>query len=177
VHADELEPHAVISGVDLVLRPTSERDLEILTGWFARPDVNRYWGGTPLPRDEIAAKYIGRRRPSVECFIIELANTPVGWIQYHLDAERRGGIDMVLLEEQRGQGVGRAAAHAIVDYLLDELRWSEVTVDPAEWNEDGKRFWAAIGFAPVRSIDDDPDREPYSLMRWARDGSPQRIAL
>jgi aminoglycoside 6'-N-acetyltransferase len=158
----------MISGAGVNLRPTSEHDLELLSGWFTRPDVNRYWGGVPLSVEEVAAKYIGRRRPLVECFIVEVEDTPVGWIQYHIDGERRGGIDLVLLQEHRRRGVGRAAANAIVDYLLHELRWSEVTVDPAEWNEDGKQFWAAIGFAFVRSVVDDPDVEPYTLMRWTR---------
>ncbi len=159
----------MIMGVGVNLRPTGEHDLELLNGWFARPDVNRYWGGVPLSIDEVAAKYIGRRRPLVECFIVEVDDRPVGWIQYHVDGERHGGIDLVLLDEQRRQGVGRAAVNAIVGYLVNELQWSEVTVDPAEWNEDGTRFWDAVGFSPVRSVHDDPDRESYTLMRWARE--------
>ena len=159
----------MILGLGVNLRPTREHDLELLTGWFARPDVNRYWGGVPLSIEEVAAKYIGRRRPMVECFIVEVDDTPAGLIQYHVDGERHGGIDLVLLEEQRRRGVGRAAVNAIVGYLINELQWSEVTVDPAEWNEDGTRFWAAVGFAPVRAVHDDPDRESHTLMRWARE--------
>ena len=135
-----------IETVGLVLRPTSEDDLDLLSGWFTRPDVTRYWGGKPLSTDEVAAKYVGLRRPLVECFIVQDGETSVGLIQYHIDGDRRGGIDLVLLEEHRRRGIGRAAADAIIDYLFVDLDWSEVTVDPDEWNEDGKRFWAAIGF-------------------------------
>lgn len=144
------EPQGAILGVGVNLRPTSEHDLELLTRWFARPDVNRYWGGRPLSIEEVAAKYIGRRRPTVECFVVEVDDTPAGWIQYHVDGDRHGGIDLVLLAEHRRRGVGAAAVHSIVGYLLDELKWSEVTVDPAEWNEDGTRFWAAVGFVPAQ---------------------------
>lgn len=45
------EPPGMILGVGVNLRPTREHDLELLTGWFARPDVNRYWGGVPLSID------------------------------------------------------------------------------------------------------------------------------
>ncbi|HEX2785910.1 MAG TPA: hypothetical protein VHN36_20215 [Ilumatobacteraceae bacterium] len=56
--------------------------------------------------------------------------------------------------------------HAIVEYLVDVLQWLDVTVDPDDWNEDGKQFWAAVGFVPVRTVIDDEDRQPYTLMRW-----------
>ena len=118
----------------------------LLTRWFARPDVVKYWGGAPLPEAEVAAKYIGRRRPAVECFIVEADNTATGLIEYHHDGDRRGGIDMVLLEEHRGLGLGRAAALALVAFLQEQLHWSDVTVDPDDWNDDGKAFWIAIGF-------------------------------
>jgi aminoglycoside 6'-N-acetyltransferase len=159
-------PHPVIEGVDVVLRPTTEADLDLLVGWFARPDVVRYWGGAPLSEDEVAAKYVGRRRPAVECFIVQIGETPAGWIQYHLVGERRGGVDMVLLEEHRGRGVGRAAVRALVEFLLGRLHWSEVTVDPDDWNAGGKAFWASVGFEPSGIVVDDGDREPYVLMRW-----------
>ena len=149
-----------------MLRPTSAADAELLGGWFIRPDVLQYWGGVALSADEVAERYLGRRRPTVECFIVETDATPAGFIQYWLDGERRGGIDLVLLEEHRRRGLGRAAVHAIVDYLVDELRWLEVTVDPDDWNEDGKQFWSAVGFVPARTVIDDEDRQPYTLMRW-----------
>ena len=57
---------------------------------------------------------------------------------------------------------------AIIDYLFVDLDWSEVTVDPDEWNEDGKRFWAAIGFETLRTIRDRHDRSRYTLMRRNR---------
>jgi len=114
----------------------------------------------------VAAKYIGRRRPIVECFIVLAADVPVGLIQYHEDDERTGGIELVLLEEHRRLGIGRAAADAIVEFLVEKLRWSSITVAPDDWNNDGKTFWAAVGFETVREVRDEAGREPYMLMRW-----------
>jgi aminoglycoside 6'-N-acetyltransferase len=163
---DDSLPHPVIEGINVVVRPTTAADLELLVEWFERPDVVKYWGGTPLSEEEVEAKYIGRRRPAVECFIVQTGDTPAGLLQYHTDGERRGGIDMVLLEEHRGRGVGRAAVHAVVEFLLGQLQWSEITVDPDDSNADGKAFWASVGFGTVALVVDDADRDPYVLMRW-----------
>ena len=35
--------HPSIIGTGVVLRPTTEEDLEMLVGWFNRPDVLRFW--------------------------------------------------------------------------------------------------------------------------------------
>ncbi len=157
--------HPAIEGDGVVLRPTNVDDLDLLVRWFRRPDVAMYWGGRPLSVDEVAAKYLGQRRPAVECFVIQHDGSPVGWMQYHLDGERSGGIDMVLLEEHRRLGVGGAAVRAMVDYLLNRLHWSEVTVDPDDRNDDGKAFWEAVGFERFGLISDDGDRAPYVQMR------------
>lgn len=171
VAAPDLTPHPIIRGTDVGLRPTIADDLDLLASWFTRPDVVKYWGDEPLSRDEVAEKYVGRRRPAVECFVVQTGTTPVGLIQYWVDDhhDNRGGIDMVLLEEHRRHGLGRAAAHALVTFLLDTLHWSSITVDPDDWNGDAKAFWTAVGFEPIRLVADEPGRVPYVLMRWPGD--------
>ncbi|MEV0136520.1 hypothetical protein AB0H83_49865 [Dactylosporangium sp. NPDC050688] len=52
------------------LRPANEGDLDLLAGWFGDPSFIDRWGQTLLTRQEVAAKYVGRRRPDAESFII-----------------------------------------------------------------------------------------------------------
>ena len=53
-----------------------------------------------------------------------------------------------------------------IEFLVEQLQWSEVTVDPDDWNAAGKAFWEAIGFQPIRTVNNAGEREPYLLMRW-----------
>ena len=76
-----------VTGELTSLRPAREDDLDLLTRWFGEPEVYRWWGGSPLPREAVAAKYVGRRRPRVESYVIEAHGTPVGYIQYHYGFE------------------------------------------------------------------------------------------
>lgn len=124
-----------------------------------------------MPRDEIAAKYTGARRPDVECFIIESTGRPGGFLQYHVadDGGEGGGLDMFVLPAWRRTGIGRDAVTAVVRHLRKERGWNRVTVDPDADNERALAFWQAVGFAPERRVDDD-GRSAYWLMRY-RDGS------
>nr|WP_202523514.1 GNAT family N-acetyltransferase [Kitasatospora sp. SID7827] len=137
------------------LVPTAEADLELLAGWFADPGFVRYWGGRPLTRAEVAAKYTGRRRPAVESFLVLARSTaaPVGYIQYAAadggGPERGGGIDLVLLPGAQGEGLGPDAARALVRHLHTELGWRRVTVDPEASNTRAVRAWTKAGFRLV----------------------------
>ncbi len=67
-----------IRGTSVTLRPARESDLDLLTDWFADPAIYEWWGSSPLPREVVAEKYTGRRRPAVESLIIEAEGRPVG---------------------------------------------------------------------------------------------------
>lgn len=67
-----------IRGQRTVLRVVSHDDLDLLAGWFSDPEVYRWWDGYPKPTEEVAAQYLGGRRPQVESFIIELAEDASG---------------------------------------------------------------------------------------------------
>ncbi|MGY0490559.1 GNAT family N-acetyltransferase [Streptomyces sp. WG-D5] len=126
--------------------PTSEADLDLLARWFADPEFVEHWGGLPIPREEVAAKYVGRRRPQVESFLVHAEREPVGYAQYwHADTDQ-GGIDMVLTTGARGRGLGPDAAHALITYLCTTLGWRRVTVDPSVRNTRAVHAWEKAGF-------------------------------
>jgi aminoglycoside 6'-N-acetyltransferase len=137
----------VIRGERTFLRPASEDDLDLLVEWLADPEVYRWWEGRPLSRDEVADMYTGRRRPEVEPFVIEAGEVPIGYLQIWQGTEASGGIDMFLVPEARGRGLGPDAARAAASFLLDQRRWTEVTVDPVVDNLRAIRAFERAGFS------------------------------
>ena len=102
----------------------------------------------------MAEKYIGARSPEVECFIVESAERPIGFIQYWVgDEPATGGLDMFLVPEARGQGLGPDAARALLGYLLDELGWRRVTVDPLVENTRAVRGYEKAGFRVEATVE------------------------
>lgn len=159
-----------IRGTTVTLRPARESDLELLTDWFADPAIYEWWGGSPIPREVVAQKYTGRRRPAVESLIIEAEGRPVGYIQYHQGFEEyhdadEGGMDMFVEPDARRRGFGRDAAVTLVHHLLDKHGWSRVTVDPAKNNPRALRFWRACGFQYERDIESDGPAELLTVVR------------
>ncbi|GLW69709.1 aminoglycoside N(6')-acetyltransferase [Kitasatospora phosalacinea] len=140
---------SVLEGALTRLVPTGEGDLELLAGWFADPGFVEHWGGVPLSRAEVAAKYLGRRRPRVESFLVLDGDAPVGYAQYWRAGPDGGGIDLVLRPQARGRGLGPDAARALLAHLVGELGWRRVTVDPAAANVRAVRAWEKAGFRTV----------------------------
>jgi len=137
----------VIRGERTVLRPATDDDLDLLVGWLADPEVYRWWEGRPLSREEVADMYTGRRRPEVEPFVVEADRVPVGYLQCWQGTETSGGIDMFLVPEARGRGLGPDAARAVASFLLDQRGWTEVTVDPLVDNLRAIRSFERAGFS------------------------------
>ena len=121
-----------------------------------------------LGDDEIASKYLGRRSPAVECFIVEEAGRPVGFVQYHAaESGVGGGMDLVLLGGDRGRGLGASVVVTLQQFVETQLGWSRLTVDPDLSNQSGVEFWRRMGFVPMRVVTDDIGRGPYVLMEWS----------
>ncbi len=140
----------VVEGRLVRLRPAREDDLDLLAGWFGDPAFVEHWGATALPREEVAAKYVGRRRPDVESFIILAVDVPIGYAQYWHAGETEGGIDLILAPRWHGRGHGPDAAAALATHLLRDRHWTRVTVDPAATNTRAIRAWEKAGFHPVK---------------------------
>ncbi|MGW0671136.1 GNAT family N-acetyltransferase [Streptomyces sp. NPDC002746] len=138
-------------GVLTRLVPTTEGDVDLLAQWFASLDFVEHWGGVPLSRAEVAEKYVGRRRPGVESFLVLAEGAPVGYAQYWRAGVAGGGIDMVLAPEARGRGLGPDAARVLLAHLGGGLGWRRVTVDPARGNLRAVRAWEKAGFRQMPS--------------------------
>jgi aminoglycoside 6'-N-acetyltransferase len=167
----------VIRGERTVLRPATDDDLDLLVGWLGDPEVYRWWEGRPLSREEVADMYTGRRRPEVEPFVVEADGVPVGYLQCWPRTETSGGIDMFLVPEARGRGLGPDAARAVASFLLDQWGWTEVTVDPVVDNLRAIRSFERAGFSPQREeIDDETGKRVLRMVvrREAQGVGPAR---
>ena len=154
-----------LRGALTVVRPATEADADMLVAWHADPEVSRYWDDETPDRDEVLADLA---RPDVDAFIVEADGEAVGYLQsWWTESEPdRGGIDMFLVPDARGRGLGPDAARALALSLLAG-GWVEVTVDPYAWNEPAIRAWRRSGFVEVeRRPADDGHASDWVLMRF-----------
>jgi aminoglycoside 6'-N-acetyltransferase len=155
----------VIRGERIFLRPATDDDLDLLVEWLAEPEVYRWWEGRPLSREEVADMYTGRRRPEVEPFVVEADGVPVGYLQFWQGTENSGGMDMFLVPEARGRGLGPDAARAAASFLLDQRGWTEVTVDPVVDNLRAIRAFERAGFSSEsEGLDDETGKRVVRMV-------------
>ncbi|WP_083781938.1 GNAT family N-acetyltransferase [Kineococcus radiotolerans] len=137
----------------LRLRRSHRSDAETIAAWLGREEVHRWWGGAPVPLEEVVEKYTGDRLPEVAVYVVETAGRPVGLIQAWQDDGC--GLDMFIAADEQGAGVGPAAARALAEDLTAR-GWRDLTVDPAVDNVRAVRAWRRAGFAPTgeRGVDE-----------------------
>jgi len=123
------------------LRPADAGDVDRLVAWHGDPEVARYWDDETFTREEMAER-LGRG--DVEAWIVQERGDPVGYLQVHSE-----GLDMFLIPEARGRGLGPDAARAMAEHLVRERGWNRVTVDPYAWNDGAVRAWQRAGFVEV----------------------------
>jgi RimJ/RimL family protein N-acetyltransferase len=151
----------------LSYRAATEDDVPLLVGWHADPEVSRYWDGETFTEEELRGRLA---RCDVDTWVVEEAGAPVGLLQswWEPDPPKRGGIDGFLVPSARGRGVMPAVARQLAADLSAQ-GWTEVTVDPYEWNETAVRAWARAGFVEVsrgHPPDEDHSAE-WVLMRFS----------
>ena len=149
----------LVRGRLTALRPAGADDVDRLLAWHADPEVSRYWDGETFTRAEMEERLA---REDVEAWIVEDEGEPIGYLQVHAD-----GLDMFLIPEARGRGLGPDAARAMAEHLLHERGRGRVTVDPYTWNEGAVRAWERAGFVAVSRNEADADHTaPWILMEF-----------
>jgi aminoglycoside 6'-N-acetyltransferase len=152
-----------VRGALTTVRRATDADADLLVEWHADPEVSRYWDDETFTREEILQRL---RRPDVEAFVVEAGGEPVGYLQAWREGDT-GGIDMFLVPDARGRGLGPDAARALARHLRDERGWSRVTVDPYASNERAIRAWRRAGFVDAEQRPaDDEHPAPWLLMVW-----------
>jgi RimJ/RimL family protein N-acetyltransferase len=149
----------------LSYRAATADDAARLAGWYADPEVSKYWDGRTYDTDEVVARL---QRDDVDAWIVEENGEPVGYLQswWEPDPPKRGGLDGFLIPSARGRGIMPVVARELASNLLGQ-GWADVTVDPYAWNETAVHAWERAGFVEVsRHPADDEHTAAWVLMRF-----------
>ena len=160
---------------DLVLRPLTEDDLEVLVEFFAAPHVARWWH-EEATLEAVTAKYAAPRDASV--LLAFLDGRPVGMGQHYLwspeDAAAYGipagsvGIDYLL---GHARDCDRGLGTRLVAALLAVAPPGDVWVTPEEANGPSCRVLDKNGFELMAvkqcTVPDEPWAGPTALYRLA----------
>jgi aminoglycoside 6'-N-acetyltransferase len=169
-HRGGFESASPVVGDRTVLRPVEEADVDLLLRWHTDPQVLRFWDGETFTR---VTMLVELARDDVAPYLVHADGEPVGYLQVWGGPE--GGIDMFLVPEARGRGLGSDAGRAMARHLRDERSWTRITVDPYAWNDVAVRAWRKAGFVEVsRHEVDGEHRSPWVLMEFRDAAYPCR---
>jgi aminoglycoside 6'-N-acetyltransferase len=134
----------VLVGERVTLRPATEADLRALTAIRQSPQVFAWWGAGSAAEDLAS--------PDEELLTVLLDGQVVGAIQWYAEQDpdfRHAGIDLYLDPAVHGRGVGTDAVRTLARYLIHELGYHRLVIDPAADNLPAIRCYAKVGFRPV----------------------------
>jgi aminoglycoside 6'-N-acetyltransferase len=138
-------------------RPVTEKDLPMIAGWLAEPEVARWWDD---PQTEITGIRDHIDSISVEPLIVELDGKPIAYLQSydpHLEDDHPYadqpfgtlGVDLTIgRPELIGIGHGSAILRQFVEDLFEE-GVPRVVIDPDPANIRAIRAYEKAGFRAI----------------------------
>lgn len=136
------------------LRPAEASDAPVFAAILREPSVHARWQAADADAD---ARDLAAQADEVAVWAIEerrsdRGDAVVGLIQAHEETEpryRHAGIDIVLVADAQGRGLGSDAVRTVASWLIGERGHHRLTIDPAADNERAIRAYASVGFRPV----------------------------
>lgn len=140
---------AILTGVQVTLRPAAKADADTLVAILAEDEVSRWW--PPFDRARVLTELIGERVDE-EGFVIEEHGRVVGYIQAAEEPDpefRHASIDLFLSSTAQGRGLGPDAIRTLATDLIDRRGHHRITIDPVVANTRAIAAYAKVGFRPV----------------------------
>jgi len=160
---------------DILLRPEQAEDQEFLFAVYASTRAEELkrvpWSDTQK-RDflsmqfNLQSKHYHQYYPDAAYQIILLGDRPIGRIYVHRGKDQILLIDIALLPEHRGAGIG---GHLVEDLLLEASAESKPVRIHVEWENPALRLYTRLGFQLLES------KGVYYLMEWKK-GSHSEFA-
>jgi aminoglycoside 6'-N-acetyltransferase len=137
----------VLRGERVLLRGPQAGELETLAGLIAAdPEASAWWSAN-------AAKNLRWiQDPSSETFVIEVERGAAGVLMVTEENDpdyRYAGLDITLVGDTRGRGIGPEALRLMARSLFQERDHHRLTIDPALENHRAVRAYEKAGFLPV----------------------------
>jgi aminoglycoside 6'-N-acetyltransferase len=165
-------------------RPLEIEDLETMRRWLNSDFVARWWPGWPA-LEQVRAKYMPRitGEDPTRCFIIELADIAIGFIQCYCVAdnphlrslldkpERAAGIDLFIGDRAKAYcGLGpRIIGRFLRQIVFAPAETNACIIDPAQNNAAAIRAYAKTGFRHLATVHIAGELEPSSIMMLRRE--------
>ena len=140
-----LFPSSLTEGGRVALRHPVPTDLTMFRRAFADSEVRAWWDLEPS--DEALSQFQHER-----CLVIVEADRPIGFIEYHAEANPdfdHVGVDIVIADgADRGRGLGSAALTRFARTAFGAGH-HRITVVPSDENERAIRCYEKVGFKKV----------------------------
>ncbi len=157
-----------VASPSFALRPEVEADAPFRLALF-RVSRGQDWDRVPLPADlltrimeqQFHAQTQGYRAayPDARLEIVTVDEVPVGRLATDRDAEAVRLIDIALVPERRGQGIGEAILRALMDEAA--AAGTPLTLQVARDNPGAQRLYHRLGFVLTEAND------THLSLRWS----------
>jgi [ribosomal protein S5]-alanine N-acetyltransferase len=142
----------------LIFRQNRIEDLDAFCDMEADPDVRRYVGGKPRPREEAEKRFLPSLKPAADglhmwATVLKPANKYIGrcGIYPHFDAESKpipgeASFGVYLAKAYWGKGLATEAGRAFVKYGFEKLNLDRIVTMIQVGNDASVRVVEKIGF-------------------------------
>ncbi len=150
----------------------TDNDYGLMAKWLSTKEVLEYYGdiNSPFTIEKVKEKYEPRVRGDspVFPFIVELDNTPIGFMQhYKLQVEDQKefgyiehlmiyGIDQFIgIPKLFNKGYGTIMVSKFIDFIIKNTDADVIILDPEISNERAIRCYEKCGFSKVKKINNE----------------------
>lgn len=158
--------------MDLRFRRLTHDDLPMMHRWLNDPEIMEWWEGDDVSWAGVLSDYRPDPGGTLEHWIVEMRDRPIGWIQCYDFHQERGddttpagirvhsraaGLDFLIGERaDRGRGLGSQMLSEFVDQVLfgRHDQWAQAVADPHVDNVASRKALTNAGFHELGVIED-----------------------